>query len=131
MNMASMNISIETSELIKRLTDQAEQAEAPIEKEVVCATKALPIFTALGEAFALSPRGEIIQYDFETGQADLADEGWRNFALKKAAERYPELRELTPIRVPDAVTCSACSGTGVVLETLSCGACNGMGWLSP
>lgn len=120
------------SAAIRRLAEEAaQQSEGSATKEAAHATGSLPVHTDMGGALAVTPDGEVVHYDFETGATKAPEENWRIYALAKAARRFPELLDLAPPRPQGAVTCSSCSGLGVVLEGLDCGTCLGLGWTVP
>jgi len=82
----------------------------------------------MGGALVLTTSGQVMQYDFETGNLSQADERWSALALSKAARTYPALKALTTSRPTGAVTCSVCNGTGILWERADCETCWGRGW---
>jgi hypothetical protein len=67
--------------------------------------------------------------EVETGRDAAPEE--RIGALVIGAEKYPVLRELLPLRPPDATTCSICAGSGYLSgTTVICTECSGLGWVS-
>ena len=122
-------VSIKTSEAIRRLAAKAAQEPgSSVIKEVAQATGALPVHADMGGALAVTPEGDVIQYDFETGATSAPEGNWRILALAKAARRFSELRELAPPKPNSAVVCPSCGGRGVTLGNADCGACWGTGW---
>jgi len=106
-------------------------AATALYKEVALATGGLPVYADIGGALAITPEGEIRLYDHETKAISASvDAKWRRVALTHAAEKYPPLAELRPVKPADAIGCPQCNGTGRLLnELLRCAACVGTGWL--
>ena len=70
-----------------------------------------------------------------TDQAQLTDAKHINIVRHLAAERYPELAHIEPLRTPDDPDCSSCGGTGVPdlpaevpRDRIIC-ECGGLGWI--
>jgi hypothetical protein len=106
-----------------------QTAESSMSKEVAEATGALLVYADMGGALAVTPGGEVVYYDLDRKVTGVPEEKWRIVALRKAAQKFPELRDLAPERPGNAVSCPACAGRGVVLERFDCGACWGAGWV--
>jgi hypothetical protein len=100
-------------------------------KEVALATGGLPVYADIGGALAITPEGEIRLHDHETKELSASvDAKWRRVALTHAAEKYPSLADLRPVKPADAIGCPQCDGTGRLLNNrLRCAACVGTGWL--
>lgn len=115
-------------QLVQKLVGSSD-TPAPY-RDAARRTAALPVHCDMGGCLAITERGEVIEYDAETNTVKpVAEEKWRMLALAKAAKRYDGLRGLTPERPSHANTCSACEGSGEVLDGLDCGECSGLGWL--
>jgi hypothetical protein len=89
------------------------------------------VYVDIGGALALTPNGDVIGYDFETGALSIPEENRQIFALTKAFRRFPELRGLAPSRPNNAVNCPSCGGRGVIPGSIDCEACWGRGWITP
>nr|BFE60093.1 hypothetical protein GCM10020063_046190 [Dactylosporangium thailandense] len=88
----------------------------------------------------LTPAGDVVRNDEEGGPLRPADRAERDFALARAAERYPELAHLMPARPRTATTCDQCDGRGRVTlaqgkilpwqaeQFMYCRACDSLGW---
>jgi hypothetical protein len=92
----------------------------------------------------LTPAGDVVVNDEEDGPLRPADPAERDFALARAAEQYPDLAYLEPVRPQLAATCNLCCGHGKVTVSqgtvlpwrdghelrsfLYCPACNSLGW---
>ena len=92
---------------------------------------ALPVYRDIGGTLFLSPSGEVLslgQTDENTLRPEKSVE-WRTVAAVAAAERYPELSCLLPVRPTSTSDCATCGGSGrVAPRNLRCGNCWGLGW---
>jgi hypothetical protein len=105
------------------------------EGEVARAANALLVYRDMGGGLGFTPDGTVLFYDFESGQVrPVIDEKWIVIAAVSATEKYPELREILPVRPPTATRCVVCSGVGRLVLTpkceLPCGKCFGLGWVT-
>jgi hypothetical protein len=90
-------------------------------------------WTAFG---AVRPDGEPVWVEYEAPHAvePIADPVHWNLVLHAAAERYPSLADLRPVRPAGAPDCPACDGTGVcriegvAMPQVTC-SCGDTGWL--
>jgi len=101
-------------------------------KEVLDATGGLPVYAGWVVALAITPDGEVVEYDWDGKSIQSVQGGWRTFALRRAARRFDVLRSLEPRKPDSAVDCRACGGRGVVTMgglSLDCGVCWGGGWI--
>jgi hypothetical protein len=100
---------------------------------VARATNALPVYHGFLGALVLTANGDVLFYDCDSEQTTRESEERTVIAAISAAGKYPELREILPVRPPEATTCAACSGAGRVSVTptvrLFCGKCWGLGWI--
>lgn len=90
---------------------------------------ALPVYSDVGGTIFLTPSSKVLC--LPTDSVDLQEEHspeWRLVALVHAAEKFPELQPLLPVRPDNTPACAACSGCGSVAGGLRCGACLGLGW---
>src|SRR5262249_37451667 len=71
--------------------------------------RALPIGGSMWADYYLRPNGQvvIVGEDFDNPEVDSVYSDWRRVlpVLVWGAQRYPELRELLPVRGPGAVDC--------------------------
>ncbi|MEV7230758.1 hypothetical protein AB0M79_27605 [Polymorphospora sp. NPDC051019] len=130
------------AELIDRLIE--ETAQAPDWRGGLARPGHLPLFNSLGPVMYLTPAGDVVMNDEEDGPLRLADQAEHDFALARAAEQYPELAYLKPLRPQLAATCDRCCGRGKVTLSqgmilpwrdgqepewaLYCPGCNSLGW---
>jgi hypothetical protein len=121
------------SEVIRRLAKEVARSHGwPWLAEAARAAGALPVYADMGGAVLIAPDQSVLFYDWETSSVrQMPAEDWRLLAFAKAARRFPELRSLFPPRPSNAVDCSQCQGTGLILERLDCGSCFGVGWVAP
>jgi hypothetical protein len=100
-------------------------------REVAERTGCLPIYSGWVSTLLLSPAGELLSFDLESGRVSgLKDTTWESVALACMARDFPELSSLLPTRPANATDCLACRGIGFVLSRAVCGECSGMGWKS-
>ncbi len=118
-------------ELIERLVRVvATSADAPeAYRDAARQTGALPVHCDMGGCLAMTPDGDIIEFDPETQSIrPVRDAAWTRRALVKAARRYDELADLLPQKPRDARVCAACGGQGVLVAGFDCAECGGLGW---
>ena len=128
--------------LIERLIDEAAQAS---DWRSCCAGSGrLPLYNLWGPVMYLNPAGEVVIDHEEDRPARLADPAERDFALARAAEQYPELAHLRPLKPLAAATCNLCCGRGRITHSQGkilpwqdgsgstsffyCPECNSLGW---
>jgi hypothetical protein len=90
---------------------------------------ALPVYSDFGGTLFLTPSSTVLCLPADS--VDLQEEHspeWRLVALVRAAEKFPELQSLLPVRPDNAPACAACAGCGSVAGGPRCGACLGLGW---
>lgn len=111
------------SELIESLIEKSQAARVH---------RALPVYADADGSLFLKSNGEVWFQSSDGANAPLKREEsphWCLVARLAAAERFPELAELVPVRSAAAVNCSDCDGSGHVLNGLvRCGVCYGLGW---
>jgi hypothetical protein len=83
--------------------------------------------------YYLRPNGQvvIVGEDFDHPEIDSVYSDWKRvlLVLVWGSQRYPELRELLPVRGPDAVDCR-CRNILLFAEgKVLCPECGGLGWL--
>jgi hypothetical protein len=124
------------AETVRRLYQEAiadcsERGEA--HREAALATGGVPVYSDLGGVLVIAPDGSIRLYDNAGVITPVVDLKWSHVARVLAAEKYPALRAVAPVRPENASTCRFCRGAGKVKEFLDaiCGLCGGTGWLPP
>lgn len=94
------------------------------------ATGGVPVHMDIGGVLVIDRWEAVVSYDPDDGTiARVSDAGWRTLALVKAAEKFPDLRELAPVPPSNAVVCGTCEGSGFLVGDVNCGACLARGWL--
>jgi hypothetical protein len=94
---------------------------------------ALPLYFDWSGAIGIRPDGEIVHWDYDNldaGTLEVVEIVWVRTALVTGAKRYPNLRQLIPVRTANAVTCETCNGTGTMPQfprVICC--CSGLGWV--
>jgi hypothetical protein len=127
-----MMLPAHVSVIIERLIEECLRSSTDSVGETARAHRALPVYADIGGSLFLKPNGEVWFQGSESATAALKLEEsphWCLVARLAAAERFPELAELVPIRPAGAADCSDCDGRGRVLNDLvRCGVCYGLGW---
>jgi len=94
---------------------------------------ALPIGCDMWADYYLRPNGEvvIVGEDFDRPEIDSVYLEWNRLlpVLVWGSERYPELRELLPVRGQEAIDCRCRTHRLFVDNRLRCLECGGIGWL--
>lgn len=118
------------SEAIRSLRDSVLSGKDPgASRSVAVATGALPVYGDIGGDLVIRDDGEILRFDPENAVTVREDDlRWRLVALSFAAERFPELAALRPVRSAESRVCSVCRGTGRFEGRARCGTCLGLGW---
>lgn len=112
----------------RRLVEYLSDAGAEF-REVASQFEALPVYSDLGGTLFITPSLQILT--LRTEENILGEEcspQWRLVALVAAAERFPELSQLLPVRPGNVAPCVTCSGTGRLQQGIRCGSCFGLGW---
>lgn len=127
-----MSLPAHVSAVIERLIEECLRSSADSVGKAVRAHRALPVYADMDGSLFLKPNGEVwCQHGESIDSALKLEESphWCLVARLAAAERFPELAELVPIRPAGAMDCSDCEGRGRVLNDLvRCGVCYGLGW---
>lgn len=96
------------------------------------AREALPLYRDLTGCILLTPSGDFLFLNWETGEVEsVQDPKWRTVALVEGSKQFPELQELFPTRPPNAPTCTKCGGSGRLRlgkQELLCATCSGLGY---
>ena len=123
-------VKTEIKEAIRFLTlKAAQELVSSVNRLVADEVGALAVYADIGGSLALTPEGEVVHYDFENGATSVPDENMQKFARVRAAQRFPELRDLAPEKPDNATSCPMCSGRGEILHSMFCGRCLGTGWV--
>ena len=98
----------------------------------------LPVLLDWSGAYAIDPDGQVILFMYETPDALIPQTEPRliNTVLFAAANTYPTLKELAPVRSFTSIVCQYCAGTGVINDPdlkhisppIRC-YCGGLGWI--
>jgi len=127
-----MLLPAHVSVLIERRIEERLRSSADTMGKTAREHRALPVYADIGGSLFLKPNGDVWFQSSESVNSALKLEEsphWRLVARLAAAERFPELAELVPIRPAGAADCSDCEGRGRVLNDLvRCGVCYGLGW---
>jgi hypothetical protein len=126
-----LRIAIET-----RIIELSSTADPKLQwsRERATRHQALPLYGDKGGWVLLRPSGELIQVPLDEDFGQIAEPVkellLQTVALVAGAQKYPELRELIPVRPADAVECAQCNGTGRMpsFPTVYCGKCGALGW---
>jgi hypothetical protein len=121
---------IDTPELClqRRVTEYLSDPAAEF-RDVATRFNALPVYSDVGGTLFVTPSLQILSMrSDETVVVEEHAPQWKLVALIAAAERFPELKQLLPVRPNGVSVCSICLGTGRVEQGLRCGACFGLGW---
>ena len=116
---------------VRRLRRSTSVLSADVwDRELAKSTGCLPVYADMGGTLLLSPSGEITCFDHGTDEIGPAnDAGWESIARMFAAERFPDLADIRPVRPSEAVDCPNCGGTGRATQfKILCGNCNATGW---
>jgi hypothetical protein len=116
---------------IRRLSKEVAESDQSIPaRQAAERTGGVPVYSDIGGTLVVAPNGDVLHFDPDTESVrPVTEDRWRNLALARAAKRFPELVVLAPLRPPDATTCPACGGLGVVLGSVGCAECTGLGWV--
>lgn len=120
------------SVLIERLIEECLRSSNDSLTKTARAHRVLPVYADVDGSLFLKPNGEVWSQRSESVDSPLKLEEsphWCLVARLAAAERFPGLAELVPIRPAAAVDCPDCEGCGHVMNGLvRCGVCYGLGW---
>jgi glycine/D-amino acid oxidase-like deaminating enzyme len=123
-------------QIVSRLTASLPPDQLDPERTHAARLAALPIGVSMWADYYLRSNGEVVVVgdDFDHPDVDTIHTDWSTVrrVLVWGAKRYPELRELLPVRGPGATDCPTCQaiplfGEGRVL----CPTCDGLHWLPP
>jgi len=124
-----MNVSLAAA--VRRLSaEAAADTSDPGTREVLKRTGGVPVYQDMGGVLIVTPSGQVLAYDPESGAVVEPEPRWERLALVRAARRFPELEGLMPERPETSVECHACGGSGAKMG-LPCGVCFGTGWTLP
>jgi hypothetical protein len=135
----SEQIPITISEIIsEKIKQYIESTDNPEYLRVLVADLCtLPLLLDMGGCYGIRPNGDIIcfSYDNEFESYIETDQRIHNIALYQGIIKYPELKELLPVRPPNAKQCEYCKGSGLsepkndpVYKSIIC-YCGGLGWI--
>ena len=130
-----LEIQVNWSPRAKELVEQliADLPEEKLAGSHARRLNALPVFWSLWAEYYLRPNGEIVIVgeDFDCPDVDSVYSDWDRVlpVLVSAARRYPDLRELLPVRGPSDVDCPCRSVPMFAEGKVICSECKGLGWL--
>src|SRR4051812_42778962 len=128
-----MAIPAETSALIETRIVQYLRGPTDVVRDIARSHRALPVYADMDRLLFLKPDGEVLSKDNKNANSSLVaeeSEYWHLLARLFAAEKYPELAALVPVRSPSASDCKDCEGRGKVLnDMVRCEVCHGLGWV--
>ena len=112
----------------RRLAEYLGKADGEF-RDIASRLEALPVYSDLGGTLFITPSLHILSLrsDDTVVSEELSSE-WKLIALVAAAERFPELGQLLPVRPSGVTPCEVCSGTGRLQQSLRCASCFGLGW---
>jgi hypothetical protein len=121
-------------QLVSRLIASLPEDQLDPARTHAVRLRALPIGGSMWADYYLRPNGQvvIVGEDFDNPEEDSVYSDWRRVlpVLVWGAQRYPELRELLPVRGPRAVDCQ-CRAIPLFAEgRVICPECGGLGWLA-
>jgi hypothetical protein len=105
-----------TDQIAARIRDYVDPTPEPFNhQQAVAMLGVLPLTCDWGGCYAIRPDGEIVVFLYETPEVCSVEEDprIRNMAIYQGSLRYPELKELVPLRPPTARDCPTCEGTGI------------------
>lgn len=138
--MYRVSLEVAEREFILARIGRFESEVAPAlrwQSTYVRSHEALPLYVGWTETLGIRADGSLVRWSTENewpGVREYENAIWVNIALVRGAADYPQLRRLIPKRPPDATTCDACQGAGIIpdlpahLKDLVC-KCGGIGWL--
>jgi hypothetical protein len=84
----------------------------------------------IGAVWLLRPDATFWEVDDDSGRPlQPLPVQFHTIAIVAGAQRHVWLRELLPIRPPNAVDCPTCQGQGLIADAAYCSACSALGWL--
>jgi hypothetical protein len=132
-----------SKELSTRITDLIQKSISeftsdPLNiRQLVAEEKVLPLFWDMGGVFAINANGDILSFlwdDTLHPQVEY-DPRIRNIVLFQGSKKYPELKDLAPVKPDNAQVCPSCRGTGIEptatklnVDNIIC-YCGGLGWV--
>jgi hypothetical protein len=126
-----MLLPTHVSALIERLIEDCLRGSNDSLAKTARAHRVLPVYADVDGSLFLKPNGEVWSQNADSPLKLEESPHWCLVARLAAAERFPELAELVPIRPSAAVDCADCEGSGRVLNGLvRCGVCYGLGWIT-
>ncbi|MEP6902061.1 MAG: hypothetical protein ABJA66_09940 [Actinomycetota bacterium] len=108
-------------------------------RKIAAELNVLPLYLDWSGAFGIRLNGEFFSFSYEKPYKIKTDYNQReiNGILFQSLKKYPDLRELMPLRTINSIECSSCNGTGIepmneklgfAEERIVC-YCGGLGWL--
>lgn len=123
-------------QIVSRLIDTLLADQLGPEHDRAARLEALPIGMSLWADYYLRPDGQvvIVGEDIDLPDEDTVHSDWERVfpVLVWAAERYPELKAVLPVRGPAAIDCPVCESVPLFATgKVRCPKCAGLHWVDP
>lgn len=136
-----MKVSARLSENIQKAIDEfsVDPEFSPDLRKAAVEINVLPLAFDWTAAWGLQTNGDVILFNHNKPYELEAVDNQKiiNMVLFRAAQKYPTLEELMPVRNAESIICPGCDGTGICKEfagheqlskAVACN-CGGVGWL--
>ncbi|CAN5856250.1 hypothetical protein BH20ACI4_BH20ACI4_24210 [soil metagenome] len=137
MNVES-EISKKINDLIREFVEHPQDAIHTKELQKKVAESNLLPLVFNWHPCCITPNGEIflLKWDNLADQKLETNQRTINGILNQGIKKYPELKELMPIRSANDIDCPSCNGTGIdpiakelnLIDNIICW-CGGLGWI--
>ena len=100
-----------TAAIRQLIADHLSGPEGEVSHEIVRRAHALPVYSDIGGTLFLTPAGEILCSPSDSTGPPTPERNakWQLVALVRAADKYPQLKQLRPVPDPNSVQCPACA----------------------
>ncbi len=132
-------ISVKIKKLIQEFVNHPQDSiHSKALQTMVAKFNIFPLTFNFFSCYCINLNGEIILFDSEYNVENkkITEKRLINLVLCQGIKKYPELKELMPIRSENDINCSHCNGTGIeplakelnLVENIICW-CGGLGWI--